>query len=95
MPQQDFDNFKLRLQEWKETHSEEYDLFEDEINSRDAIGYQKIMNYAITLVPTYQKIIKQKVNEGIFDDISDIENLFTENKLAQTLLSEFENPNYP
>jgi hypothetical protein len=93
MPQQDFDNFKLRLQEWKETHSEEYDLFEDEINSRDAIGYQKSMSYAITLVPAYQKIIKQKVNEGIFDDISDIENLFTENKLAQTLLNEFENPN--
>ena len=93
MPQQNFDNFKLNLKEWKETHSDEYNLFEEEINSRDANGYQKIMNYAITLVPTYQKIIKQKVNEGIFDDISDIENLFTENKLAQNLLNEFENPN--
>ena len=86
MPQQNFDNFKLRLQEWKETHSEEYDLFEEEINGRDAIGYQKIMSYAITLVPAYQKIINQKANQGTFDDISDIENLFTENKLAQTLL---------
>ena len=93
MPQQDFDNFKLRLQEWKETHSEEYDLFEDEINSRDAIGYQKIMSYAITLAPAYQKIIKQKMNEGVFNDISEIENLFKENKLAQTLIDEFENPN--
>jgi hypothetical protein len=28
----------------------------------------------------------------MFDDISDIEDLFTENKLAQTLLNESENP---
>ena len=92
MAQQDFNNFKLRLQEWKETHSEEYDLFEEEMNSRDAVGYQKIMSLAITLVPAYQKLIKQKANQGTFDDISDIENLFTENKLAQILINEFENP---
>jgi hypothetical protein len=41
MPQQDFDNFKQRLKEWKEIHSEEYYLFEEEMNSRDAVGYQK------------------------------------------------------
>jgi hypothetical protein len=34
MPQQDFDNFKKRLKEWKETHPEEYDLFEEEMNRR-------------------------------------------------------------
>ena len=91
MAQQDFNNFKLRLQEWKETHSEEYDMFEEEMNSRDAVGYQKIMGLAVTLVPAYQKLIKQKANLGTFDDISDIENLFKENKLAQTLINEFEN----
>jgi len=91
MPHLDFDTFKLRLQEWKETHSEEYDMFEEEINSRDAIGYQKIMSLEISLVPAYQKLIKQKANQGTFDDVSDIENLFTENKLAQTLINEFEN----
>ena len=91
MPHSNFDTFKLRLQEWKETHSEEYDMFEEEMNSRDTIGYQKIMSLAITLVPAYQKLIKQKANQGTFDDISDIENLFTENKLAQTLINEFEN----
>ena len=91
MAQQDFNNFKLRLQEWKETHSEEYDLFEEEMNSQDAIGYQKIMGLAVTLVPAYQKLIKQKANQGTFDDVSDIETLFIENKLAQTLINEFEN----
>jgi len=93
MSHPDFDTFKHRLQEWKETHSEEYDLFEEEMNSRDAIGYQKIMSLAVTLVPAYQKLIKQKANQGTFDDVSDIENLFTENKLAQTIINEFENSN--
>ena len=91
MPHSNFDTFKLRLQEWKETHSEEYDMFEEEMNSQDAIGYQKIMSLAVTLVPAYQKLIKQKANQGTFDDVSDIEDLFTENKLAQTLINEFEN----
>ena len=89
MPQSDFNTFKLRLQEWKETHSEEYDLFEEEMNSKDAIGYQKIMSLAISIVPAYKKLINQKANQGTFDDISDIENLFTENKLAQTLINKF------
>ena len=93
MPQQDFDTFKLRLQEWKETHSEEYDMFEEEMNSKDASGYQKIMSLAVRLVPAYQKLINKKANQGTFDDISYIENLFTKNKLAQTLINEFENPN--
>jgi hypothetical protein len=92
MPQQDFDNFKQRLKEWKETHQEEYDLFEEEMNGRGAVGYQKILNLAITLVPAYQKFINQKAYQGTFDDISEIENMFAENKLAQTLLNEFENP---
>jgi len=93
MAQQDFDNFKQRLKDWKETHSEKYELFEEEMNSRDAVGYQKILNLAITLVPTYKKLINQKANQGAFNDISDIENLFADNQLAQTLLDEFENAN--
>jgi len=92
MGQHDFDNFKHRLRDWKETHPEEYFLFEEEMNSKDAVGYQKILHLAIALVPAYKKIIKQKANQGTFDDISDIENLFTENKLAQTLLDELGNP---
>jgi len=62
MSLQDFNNFKLRLQEWKEAHPEEYSLFEKEMNSKDAAGYQKIRHLAITLVPAYKKIINQKAN---------------------------------
>jgi hypothetical protein len=92
MAQQDFDNFKQRLKDWKEAHPDEYDLFEEEMNSKNAIGYQKIMNFAIALVPAYKKLIKQKANQGTFEDISEIENLFIENNLAQKLLNEFEKP---
>lgn len=42
MFQQDFDNFKQRLIGWKETHLEEYGLFEEKMNSQDVVGYQKI-----------------------------------------------------
>ena len=93
MPQKDFDNFKQRLKEWMENHSEEYDQFEAEMNSQNAIGYQKILSKAITLVPQYQKVLLKKANQGIFDELSDIEQLFSDNKLAQALLNELENAN--
>jgi hypothetical protein len=85
MEKQSFDTFKQSQKDWKNTHQDKYDLFEEEMNSKNAIGYQKIMNLAITLVPAYKKLINQKANQGAFDGIADIENLFTENKLAQTI----------
>ncbi|GHT32261.1 hypothetical protein AGMMS49574_15420 [Bacteroidia bacterium] len=51
MGQQEYNNFKQHLKDWKEIHPEEYDCFEAEMNSRDAVGYQKIMNFAVSLVP--------------------------------------------
>jgi hypothetical protein len=92
MSQTDFNNFKQRLKDWKETHLEDYDLFEEEMNSKDGVGYQKILSLAINLVPEYKQLITRKANQGTFEDISDIENLFIENKLAQKLISEFDNP---
>jgi hypothetical protein len=92
MSQQDFNTFKRHLKDWKETHPDDYDLFEEEMNGKDAIGYQKVLSLAVALVPAYRKLINQKANQGMFDDISDIEDLFTENKLAQTLFNESENP---
>jgi len=88
MPQQVFNNFKQRLKDGKKPIG--IQLVEEEMNSRDAVGYQKIL---VTLVSCiYQKFISQKANQGTFEDISEIENLFAENKLSQTLLNEFENP---
>jgi len=91
MGQQEFDSFKQSLKDWMENHQDEYDLFEEEMNRKDTAGYQLIMSKAITLVPQYEKIIKQRINKGKHDDITDIETLFHKENLAQSLIEEFDN----
>jgi len=90
MSQQEFDNFKQRIKDWMDSHPEEYDCFEEEMNQKDNIGYQKILRMAFSLVPEYQKILGKKMNQGNCDDISDIETLFAEKKLADILINSFE-----
>ncbi|KAA6336520.1 hypothetical protein EZS27_015336 [termite gut metagenome] len=51
---------------------------------------ERIVKKAILFAPQYKKLIGKKVDQGWFDDISDIEQLFSGNKLAQSLLNEFE-----
>jgi len=90
MGQQEYDNFKQGLKDWMNIHPEEYDCFEETMNSRDDSGYQKILFKAISLVPQYKKILRKRANQGMYDDISEIEQQFSENRLAQSLLAEFE-----
>ena len=90
MAQQDFDDFKQRLREWMESHPAEYDWFEAEMNRKDDAGYQMVFMQAVALVPEYQQIISKRVNRGPEEDISDIEQFFTENKLAEKLIAEFD-----
>lgn len=90
MSQQEFDNFKQRIKDWMDSHPEEYDCFEEEMNRKDNAGYQKILTLAFTLVPKYQKIIRKKVNQGNYDAISDIEAVFSEINLAESIVGEFE-----
>ncbi len=90
MAQQEFDNFKQRIKNWMDSHPEEYDCFEEEMNRKDNAGYQKIITLAFTLVPKYQKIIQKRANQGNYDGISDIEAVFSENNLAESIVSEFE-----
>jgi hypothetical protein len=90
MSQQDFDNFKQRIKDWMDSHPDEYDCFEEEMNEEDNIGYQKILSLAFRLVPQYHKIIRKKANQGVYDDISDIEEVFSGHKLAESLINEFD-----
>jgi len=90
MSQQDFDNFKQQIKDWMDSHSDEYDCFEEEMNDKDNVGYQKILSLAFKLVPQYHKIIRKKANQGVYEDISDIEEIFSESKLAESLINEFE-----
>ncbi len=89
MAQQEFDNFKQRIKDWMDSHPEEYDCFEEEMNRKDNAGYQKILTLAFTLVPKYQKIVQKRANQGTYDDISDIEVIFSENNLAESIVNEF------
>ena len=90
MSQQGFDNFKQRIKNWMDSHPDEYDCFEEEMNDKDNVGYQKILSLAFRLVPQYHKIIRKKANQGVYEDISDIEEIFSESKLAESLINEFE-----
>ncbi|KAA6314325.1 hypothetical protein EZS27_035044 [termite gut metagenome] len=47
MGQEEYDKFKQRLKDWKETHPDEYDLFEEEMNRKDASGYQLYLFHPI------------------------------------------------
>jgi hypothetical protein len=85
MPQHDFDTFKQRLREWKNSHSDEYDAFVAGMNRRDDMGYQTILGMAIALAPEYEKIVSRRINRGPDDDISDVEQIFTERGLAEAL----------
>lgn len=89
MAQQDFDNFKQQIKDWMDSHPEEYDCFEEEMNRKDNAGYQQILTKAFSLVPKYQKIIRKRINQASTEDISDIETLFSENNLAESLINEF------
>lgn len=90
MAEQDFDNFKQQLREWMESHAEEYDAFEAEMNRKDDGGYQMVLAQAIALVPEYQKIISKRTNQGPKEDVADIQQFFAENKLAEALVEEFD-----
>ncbi len=92
MSQQDFDNFKQRLKDWMNSHQEEYDQFEEEMNRKDSEGYQIIMTKAMVLIPEYQNIIKKKMNAGNYEDFSEIDILSSNSELAKNLINEFENP---
>jgi len=43
MEKQSFDYFKQRLIDWKEIHSDEYDLFEEDMNSIEIIPLVSIL----------------------------------------------------
>jgi oligoendopeptidase F len=76
MSQQEFDNFKQRIKDWMDSHPEEYDCFEEEMNRKDNEGCQNILTIAFSLVPKYQKVLRKRMNQGAYNDISDIETLF-------------------
>lgn len=83
--------FLQEIKSWKESHIEEYDLFEEYMNRKDNAGYDKIFQLATSVIPKYKSAISRKLNQGSFDDISDFNILFSENNVAEYLVSNFQN----
>lgn len=86
MSQQDYDHFKQKIKDWMESHQDEYNCFVGEMNIKSDKGYQQILKTAFALVPKYKKTLTKKINEGDFEDISDIETLFADDDLAEKLI---------
>ncbi len=91
MSQQEYDNFKQKIKEWMDSHPEEYDCFEEEMNRKDNEGYQQILMMAFMIAPQFKGMIRKINNQGLYDDISNIKDLFENNNLAEFLISEFDN----
>jgi hypothetical protein len=58
------------------------------MNRQDYRGYARVLSKAFKWVPAYKKKLREKTNQGMFDEIEDIEKLFTDNNLAEILLKE-------
>lgn len=87
----ELNTFLLEIKKWKESHIEQYDLFEEYINRKDNAGYDKIFQLATSIIPKYKSTISRKLNQGSFDGISDFNILFSENNVAEYLVSNFQN----
>ncbi|AYN01854.1 DUF6043 family protein [Chryseobacterium sp. 3008163] len=61
------------------------------MNRKDNAGYDKIFQMATSIIPKYKSAISRKLNQGSFDDISDFNILFSENNVAEYLVSNFQN----
>lgn len=87
----ELNTFLQEIKKWKESHIEQYDLFEEYMNRKDNAGYDKIFQMATSIIPKYKSAISRKLNQGSFDDISDFNILFSENNVAEYLVSNFQN----
>lgn len=87
MGQQEFDAFLLHLKQWKDVHIEEYDLFEEEINQKSDKIYGKILFLATLFCSKYIKFIRRSLNQGAFQEDSEIEEVFLNTKLPHYLVN--------
>lgn len=90
MGQREYDDFKRRLREWMDSHSDEYVDFESAMNAKDDTGYRKILHAAVKLVPSYRKLLCSKANEGLFDHIDNIERFCEKQALAGKVVRGFD-----
>ena len=85
-PKQDI--LRPHLKQWMLENADTYDAFEKMMNEQNDAGYQQILLTATTLLPSYKKSIEKKIHSKDSDDISDMENLFTEVQIGDKFLKQ-------
>ena len=61
MGQREYDDFKLLVKEWKNSHPEEYRAFVEEIGTKSFRVYNKMIALASRYVSGFQKAVRKQI----------------------------------
>ena len=88
-----FEEFKLLIKEWLDTHPKEYVSFVEEMNRKDSTGFQKVFMLVVKIIPKYKNEVKKRMYNDTLKDFSSLEDMLTNSDLAERLVHEFHDTN--
>ena len=88
-----FEEFKLLIKEWLDTHPKEYGSFVEEMNRKDSTGFQKVFMLVVKIIPKYKNEVKKRMYNDTLKDFSSLEDMLTNSDLAERLVHEFHDTN--
>lgn len=88
-----FEEFKLLIKKWLDTHPKEYGSFVEEMNRKDSTGFQKVFMLVVKIIPKYKNEVKKRMYNDTLKDFSSLEDMLTNSDLAERLVHEFHDTN--
>lgn len=91
MGQREYDDFKLLVKEWKDSHPEEYRAFVKEIGTKGFRVYNKMIALASRYVSGFQKAVRKQILDSSCGsvDLSELVMQFRKKGLGEELLRQF------
>lgn len=91
MGQREYDDFKLLVKEWKDSHPEEYRAFVEEIGTKGFRVYNKMIALASRYVSGFQKAVRKQILDSSCGsvDLSELVMQFRKKGLGEELLRQF------
>lgn len=91
MGQREYDDFKLLVKEWKNSHPEEYRAFVEEIGTKSFRVYNKMIALASRYVSGFQKAVRKQILDSSCGsvDLSELVMQFRQKGLGEELLRQF------
>ena len=91
MGQREYDDFKLLVKEWKDSHPEEYRAFVEEIGTKSFRVYNKMIALASRYVSGFQKAVRKQILDSSCGsvDLSELVMQFRQKGLGEELLRQF------